>query len=94
MKISPFTLIELLVVIAIIAILASMLLSALGKVKDSGRTASSANSLDLISLVQKVCSSDMGLPESGTSVAALEKHSGAQFMNLGQIKERKEMFCV
>src|SRR6185369_5401668 len=53
-----FTLVELLVVIAIIGILSSLLLTALGKAKDSGRKITCVNNLRQVNLAIRLYSED------------------------------------
>ncbi len=55
---NAFTLIELLVVIAIIAILAGMMMPALGKVRDSGKSASCVNNMKQLSMAAVMYSSN------------------------------------
>lgn len=82
-----FTLIELLVVIAIIAILAAMLMPALGKVKETGKTAKCVSNQKQIMVIFANYTNSSG----GWLVPARE-NSDTGFIFLGNILEKQGVF--
>ncbi len=85
---SNFTLIELLVVIAIIAILASMLLPALGRVRESGKISTCTNNLKQLSMACIYYAGDYGdwLPIATDASSGGADSSFLKTIVLGKVK--------
>lgn len=95
MRKQRFTLIELLVVIAIIAILAAMLLPALGRTKDSGRTTQCLSNLKQVQILNFNYSDEWyyaGHNQSGTKIPGIERWS-TKYISMGLVKDPTVLFC-